>query len=85
VPAEEISIFPNPVTAGRVNILLKTPGQNTSIKVYELHGRMLQSTSVIINWQNNPLELDLSALPAGVYLVSVQTSDNFKTERIIKK
>lgn len=84
-PEEEITIFPNPVNGGLIFVQLKTPGREVTISVHDLSGRELQHTSVLITWQNNPLRVDLSSLQPGIYLVTVKTTDNFKTERILKK
>lgn len=84
-PDEEITIYPNPVSGAHVHVLLKTVQQPVTVTVHELQGRVLQEESVFVSWQNNPLSIDLSNLPAGMYLLVVRAGAHSRTERIIKQ
>lgn len=84
-PENEITIYPNPVSGEPVRVLLKTVQQPVTVTVHELQGRVLQQESVLVSWQNNPLSIDLSNLPAGMYLLTVRAGSHSRTERIIKQ
>lgn len=83
-PIEDITIYPNPVP-GTARILLKKTQQNVHVIIYDMNGHILQEKRVDVTWKNNPLDIDMSMLPRGVYLVKVKTNDNFKTEKILKE
>lgn len=72
----EVSVFPNP-TLGQVQI--KTANKKVDVRVYDTFGRLvLQQKNT-----SNP-GLDLSAQPAGIYLLDVQAFNWRKTIRLVK-
>jgi len=74
-------VYPNP-TSGNILIV---PGNHayTLIKVYDIRGRLVNS------WRMAPgekrISKDISALPNGVYLLSLEGAHERKTMRIIKQ
>jgi hypothetical protein len=54
------------------------------IEVFDLRGTVLGNHYVALTWENNPLEIDLSNLAPGSYLVRVRTKDNFKTTTVVR-
>ena len=82
-PEEEITIFPNPTT-GTTQVLLKEAGQQVSISVHDVQGRPIYNLTTEITWRNNPLEINTSDWPAGMYLMTVRTSNSSKTEKLVK-
>jgi hypothetical protein len=81
---DPISIYPNPANTGKFHILLKQANQDTDVVIYDTTGKVLNEKRVRITWSNNPLEVDISNLAVGTYLVKVKTINNFKTFRLIK-
>lgn len=73
-----IAIYPNPTT-GRINISSKDTLQ--SFILYDLQGRLLQSTS--LNYTAHTI--DISAYPSGIYLLEIKTDAGINVERIVKK
>jgi hypothetical protein len=63
-----LGLFPNP-TSGSLRVSLADL-RPTSLRVVDLQGRIMQAFEGTI-----PSELDVSALPAGLYFVSVQGAD----------
>ena len=76
LPATHILVYPNPVS-NRLFIVSKATVQKASI--YNLKGQVVLEIS---NTQNG---MDISSLPAGLYLVSLATVNGVVTKRIIKK
>jgi serine protease AprX len=83
-PTEPISIFPNPAGNGKFQVLFQEVSQDVQIEVYDLRGTILGNYRLTLTWENNPIELDLSALAPGSYLVKVRTKDNFKTTTVVR-
>jgi serine protease AprX len=84
VPIEPISIFPNPAGDGKFQVLFQEANQDVQIEILDLRGTVLGNHNVSITWDNNPVELDLSFLAPGSYLVKVRTKDNFKTTTVVR-
>jgi subtilisin family serine protease len=84
VASEPISIFPNPAGNGKFQVLFQEVYQQVQIEIFDLRGTMIGNHQVSLTWENNPLELDLSSLAAGSYLVRVRTKDNFKTTTLVR-
>ncbi|GAA0547978.1 carbohydrate-binding protein [Chitinophaga japonensis] len=74
-------VYPNP-TSGHI---LVVPGDHayTLIKVFDIQGRL------VLSWRMAPgekrISKDISALPGGVYLLSLEGAHERKTMRIIKQ
>ena len=66
---EEISIHPNPATTA---LTISAPGKIKEVRVYNVTGRAVRN---ITSPSERPGEVDISALPAGVYFVRVTDED----------
>jgi hypothetical protein len=72
----EISIFPNPAIS-RINVQLSEDIGNYHLEILSIDGRtMLQRTS-----RDLRSSLDVSALPAGIYVLSIET----ETDRLVRR
>lgn len=79
------NIYPNP-TDGRVTIKLSGKDYNltNSINIYSVNGSLVKRIN--INNPTNQMELDISNMPSGTYLIHMHfTNGTVKTEQIIKK
>jgi len=76
-PNNSFSIYPNP-TRGRTTITNQFPGTYQT-ELVDLTGRVLQS-----NVLSSPLELDLSNLSKGIYLVRLSSSTGATVLRVVK-
>jgi len=70
-----VSIYPNP-TSDILNI--KTDSKINSVSVVDLTGRK-------INVKLDGDKVDVRNLPAGTYLINIETKDGVSTEKFIKK
>lgn len=78
-PASEFVIYPNPVDQDK--ILFDTP------LVYETM-RITDSKGVVRRYLSTPgslKELDISGLPAGIFILSSQLKGNVRHYKVIKK
>lgn len=70
------SVYPNPTTG-----LFSVIGQgNFTLKVFNVQGQLLISKKV-----NDKIEIDLSDLENGIYLLQLSQSNSVITERIVKQ
>lgn len=78
----QISIFPNPAS-DKITIKLsdKAPSVSTTVTVYDLVGRQLWAQKMA----DKTLELDMSSLAKGVYLVKINADNGIYTEKIIRQ
>ncbi|SRX55788.1 T9SS type A sorting domain-containing protein [Aequorivita sp. CIP111184] len=72
------SYYPNPT---RDKLMLKHTATITEISISNLLGQNILD----LHPQNSDVELDLSFLPKGIYLLTVSASENRKTIKIIKE
>lgn len=80
ITVNKISVFPNPV-ANSVNVRIPGIQGMADIRVFDIYGKMLmQKNSNQLNTQ-----LDVSALPSGVYMVKVVNNDKESTMKIVKE
>lgn len=70
---EGLSLYPNPVTGGRVSILTKNDSEK-EVVIYDLLGKKIMQS------QLNSRELNISNLVAGVYIIRI-TEDNISATR----
>ena len=82
VSGQDIEIYPNP-TSDILNLRLKT-NTNSRIELYNLQGELINSWKVESN--NSNLQLDISQLEVGVYVLRViENGDVVLTEKILKE
>ena len=78
----QIRISPNPAS-DKINIVLSNndPSVSTSITVYDLVGKqvLMQKTTA------DMLELDMSSLTKGTYLLKIDSNNSTYTEKIIRQ
>ncbi len=76
---EKFKLYPNP---GKEKIRLEYPeGKQGSASVFNLSGQiMLQK-----EWAGNRVEIDISTLPTGIYLLQVSTLDTTVLHKLIKE
>ena len=61
-------------------------GDDVSIEVIDINGKIIQLQQVQLTRGYNHLEVDLSEIPSGVYMINfVGTRDYIKESRIIKQ
>lgn len=80
---KDISIFPNPVQS-ELRILLKEPGQSMQVSVSDYFGRNLIQQTVTTDWSTNPIRVDVSSLPSGMYILEVVCGGMNEVMKVIK-
>ncbi len=78
--SKSILVYPNP-TSNVLNVRLQNEVQSASASIFNLSGQLVKSTN--LKTQDNAV--DVSVLPAGVYIVEVITPSETKQLRFIKK
>jgi hypothetical protein len=76
---KQIEIFPNP-TASFININVDLDGRK-ELQVLNISGQIAMKDSFFAKKKT----IDLSNLPAGIYLVKITSKDGNITQRIIKE
>jgi len=74
---EVLSVFPNPVS-DFINISCKSM---KSLEIISIEGRIVMNTSV----SGDNINLDVSDLPSGMYIVRITTKQGCLTKEIVKK
>lgn len=76
----EMTVFPNP-SNGLINLKLQlAQAENGAISVLDMTGKMVYQGSHI---SNENIEIDLSSLDSGIYLVQFRGTDSIATRKII--
>jgi hypothetical protein len=82
----EVSLFPNPTkndVTVKINLEHK---EHVTINVFDLHGRTLRHLQFNeMNSGESSINIDFTALPAGVYYCQVQTESYTISKKIIKQ
>ena len=74
---ESFKMYPNPLKGN--NLFIKT-GQNSTIKIYNVLGKLILSD--IVNSNKN--KVDVSSLQKGIYLIKVTSGNSTTTKKLIK-
>jgi hypothetical protein len=78
----EISVYPNP-SDGRFTVRIDCGGADKAvISVMDITGKKVQSTNKALVSGRNEIKMDISDLPAGLYVVLVQTKDGVVTKKV---
>lgn len=78
----QLSLYPNP-TKGEFYILTDKSYGNTEIKIQDLTGKLIHSA--VLDMKNQKGTVDISNVPAGVYVVTIETPEGKTTKKLIKR
>jgi len=82
VAGSDIKVYPNPVSGSTLYVELpEAAGQNLTMGVYDLQGRLMMSESV--NFPMNRMEIRTSTLPAGMYILKLSNESLLKQTRFV--
>jgi hypothetical protein len=81
--SEEVILFPNP-TEGIIQVYVAGIDQSINTKLWDLSGNIRIQQEVKVP-QNRVIELDLTQLPSGVYVLTISGETVRTTEKIIKE
>jgi hypothetical protein len=82
-----VSVYPNPADKlVSIEINATNSTDNYTVIVTDVMGRVVANEVVLNSASASMIQnMDISALPAGLYLVSVQNNDNIEVTRFVKK
>ena len=70
------SVYPNPVSAGSINIILNKPLVEIGyVRIYNMAGKQIGKKRAIIN-NETVIRYNINALDVGIYIISVTTEDS---------
>jgi serine protease AprX len=82
---DEIVLYPNPITSTTIHIAIKNlVADPTQIQVFDVSGKRVLESQLLITKSTNPLEYDMSSLGAGSYLIKVKSGSHLKIIRVVK-
>ncbi len=76
VPIKGLSIYPNPVTNGKVYIST-SQNKEKDIQIYNVLGKPVQRTKL------RGKELDVSSLSAGIYILKIREEKSTATRKLV--
>jgi|TARA_R110002012_G_C11521884_1_gene599547 hypothetical protein len=76
IPIEGLSIYPNPVTNGKVYIST-SQNKEKEIQIYNVLGKPVQRTKL------RGKELDVSSLSAGIYILKIKEEEASATRKLV--
>lgn len=77
----EAVIAPNP-TAGNVHVTFNNELQNAAVVVCDIQGKIISNT---INFSGNELNVDLTNVESGIYILTISQGNNSKHFRLAKQ
>ena len=80
---DELVIYPNPVDGPLIIEFTSLLIDQVEVSVYSLDGRQIQLNQVLRNQSKSRLELDLSELSMGLYLLKIKDDTGFLTRNIL--
>lgn len=82
LPGTSLTVAPNPTPDGRVSITLTNYPQPVALTVLDALGRSVAHAAAPVS---GTMAIDLSALPAGLYLLQVRAGAGLETRRIVRE
>lgn len=76
----EVSLYPNPANS-IINVQVKNATVNGTVSIYNTTGALIK----VVEMQDNEREVNISELPSGLYIISVETKKEVLTKQFIKK
>lgn len=77
-PIDGLSIYPNPVTGGKVYIS-SSKNQDKTIEIFNVLGKSVYKTRI------RGREMDVSSLTPGIYILKIQEGKDKATRKLVVK
>ncbi|MCZ4407952.1 phospholipase D-like domain-containing protein [Cryomorphaceae bacterium 1068] len=81
VAQTELKLFPNP-TSDRVTLQFEGGGSAATVSIFSLDGKMIKQLNITAFNGSNGLVLDVSSLPAGLYILQYNEGNRMGTQRL---
>ena len=79
-----LSVYPNPVTSGLVQIkMMLKKAQEVNVFVLDIHGKLVHSKAVDVNGGLSINQLKLPGIPNGIYYIKVQAENMNAIRKLI--
>jgi len=82
-----IAVYPNPVTENeflRIKVFDPIENKEVQLKMFDTLGKPLSDADLSISWQYNEYLLEMATLPRGIYILNLQSGNNFSQVKILK-
>jgi len=76
---QSVSIYPNPVTSGKVVIASKSDEIISSIELIDLQGKIVKT----VKPTQTKTEIEVSSLIKGIYFLRIQTEKSVLSDKIV--
>jgi hypothetical protein len=80
-----LSVYPNPTPDGRLNVELSGYRKAVELNVFNALGQVVFSATVPASAGNATQLVDLTQLPAGIYILRAKTEGGLDTRRVVKR
>jgi|GEM_PF-5713157 len=79
------SVYPNPATQ-QLNVFIEQESSNnTIISIYNFEGKRVYMDIKSLSEKNNTVQIDLTEIPSGIYLLTVQGPDSNYQSKFVKE
>lgn len=76
-----IKLFPNPSSNGKFSIHASNNLGNCEYTIFDVSGKVLQSSTISISENTN--DIDIAFCKAGIYLITIKSSEGSTTKKLI--
>jgi len=79
-----VLLFPNPTNQQGdliIDLILKNGQQKAFVQLFDLNGKQLKSLSLVVNNGENRISKELTNVPSGIYMVSIELEKDRTTIR----
>ncbi|MEQ6118427.1 S8 family serine peptidase [Reichenbachiella sp. MALMAid0571] len=84
--SKDVHVYPNPITGNKLKVKFDIGqfGKSLAFEIYNSNGNMVVSDQKQILHSDNEIELDLTGLTKGIYILSIISPDNYKGIKLLK-
>ncbi len=85
--SESLRIFPNPVVDDILQISVNNPNiiDEIGLVIYTADGKKILETKKAVTWATNPVQMSMSTLSKGIYIIKIITTEQIVTKRVVKQ
>ena len=85
-PENDIRVYPVPASSTNVTLSIKNPVQKTmTLRIFNTAGQLISKQQVNTPGRDEEIQINISKLSAGVYLLRIDAGDLKTTRHILKK
>lgn len=85
-PENEIKVYPVPASSNIITLSIKNPVEKTmALRLYNATGQLISQQQINTPGRNEEIQINISKLSAGVYLLRIDAGNLKTTRHIVKK